>query len=325
MPRKIEISHRTIVFTVLFLVFLWFVYLVREILLQFFVALLIMTILNPTVTKLSKYKIPRSASVFLVYLLLLGVMSFAVVSVMPPLIEQTSSFIINLPTFLNNLGLPSVFRDQFTQQVLAELGSLPARLARVTISLFSNVLGVVAVLVFAFYLLAERGKLDEQLGIFLGDSKKKKIARLVDLLENRLGGWARGQLTLMFVVGLANYIGLRLLGIPFALPLAILAGLLEIVPYIGPILAAVPAVLIGLGISPIIGVAAASLAFLIQQLENYLFVPKIMQKSAGVNPIVTLFSLAVGLEVAGIVGLLISVPVYITVKVLAGEYLLKNK
>jgi predicted PurR-regulated permease PerM len=129
----------------------------------------------------------------------------------------------------------------------------------------------------------------------------------------------------MFVVGLANYIGLRLLGIPFALPLAILAGLLEIVPYIGPILAAVPAVLIGLGISPIIGVAAASLAFLIQQLENYLFVPKIMQKSAGVNPIVTLFSLAVGLEVAGIVGLLISVPVYITVKVLAGEYLLKNK
>jgi predicted PurR-regulated permease PerM len=103
-----------------------------------------------------------------------------------------------------------------------------------------------------------------------------------------------------------------------------LAGLLEIVPYIGPIIAAIPAVIIGFGISPVIGLATAALALLIQQLENYVLVPKVMEKSVGVSPIVTLLSLAVGFKVAGIVGALISVPVVITLQVLSKEYILSK-
>ena len=126
----------------------------------------------------------------------------------------------------------------------------------------------------------------------------------------------------MVVIGITNYVGLRLLGIPFSLPLSILAGVLEIVPYVGPILAAIPAVLIGFGISPVIGWAVAAMAFLIQQLENYVLVPKIMQKSTGVNPIITLLVLAIGFRLAGLVGLLISIPVFITIQVAARNYLI---
>src|SRR3989344_9604685 len=325
MPQKIEISQKTIFLTVLFLAGLWLVYYIRDIILQLYIALLITTILNPIIVRLSKYKIPKTVSILLAYLTLLTIISFSVAAIVPPLVEQTSSFISNLPLFLKNVGFSVVISDQIVQQLITQLGSLPAQIAKLTLSLFSNVIGVVAVLVFAFYLLSERERLEEQLANFIGESKKDRFVKVMNTLEVRLGSWAIGQITLMFVVGLTTYIGLRLLGLPFALPLAILAGILEIVPYIGPILAAVPAVLIGFGISPILGFATAALAFLIQQLENYVFVPQIMKRSTGVNPVITLLALAIGFRLAGIIGILIAVPVYLTIKVFAKEYLLKGE
>src|SRR4029079_15977780 len=103
---------------------------------------------------------------------------------------------------------------------------------------------IIAVLIFAFYLLLARNKFDEQLSMFFGDARKAEAASLINTLEKRLGGWARGQLALMFLVALLTYIGLTILRVPYAMPLAILAGILEIVPYLGPIVGAVPSVLI---------------------------------------------------------------------------------
>jgi len=324
LPRKIEISHRTIVFTVVFLIFVWFLYYIRDIILVFFVALLIMAILNPWVSKLSKYKIPRAVSVLVVYFLLFGVAGVSLASIVPPLVEQSTSFVNTLPKFIDKYGIQTVFSEQIVGQLLSQIGALSGQAAKVTISVFSNVLGVVAILIFAFYLLLARDKLDDQLGYFFGDKKRREIARIINLLEEKLGGWARGQLTLMLVVGLATYIGLVLLGIPFALPLAIIAGLLEIVPYFGPVLSAIPAVLIGFGISALSGFATAALYFLVQQLENYILVPKIMEKSVGVNPVITLLALAIGFRLAGIVGVVISVPAVITIQLLSREHLLKK-
>ncbi len=322
--KKVEISYKTIVFTFLLLILFWFLYVVRDVILEFFVALLIMAILNPLVAKLSKRKIPRGVSILVVYLLLFGCVGFTIAAVAPPLVEQSSSFINNLPRFMNQLGISTTINSQITQQFISLIEILPAEIAKLTVSLFGNILSVIAVFVIAFYLLAEREDLNKQLGIFLGDKKNQKLGSTIDILEKRLGSWARGQGALMLVVGMANYIGLRLLGLPFALPLSILAGLMEIVPYIGPVLAAIPAVIIGFGISPVLGIATIALTFLIQQLENYVFVPKIIQKSTGVDPIVTLLSLAIGFRLAGMIGLLISVPVFITVRLLTHEYLLSK-
>ncbi len=316
MPRKIEISHKTIIFTVIFLAFLGLLYFIRAIILQFFVALLIMTILNPLVTKLSKFKIPRAISIIVAYILVFSVVGFALAGVIPPLVEQTTNFINGLPEYLENSGISSVVTEQATVQLLSKLGDLPAQATRTVISIFSNVFDVLLVLIFAFYLLLSREEHDEQLTNFFGRERSKKITKTIDTLEVKLGGWARGQLILMFLVGIATYIGFRLLGLPFALPLAILAGLLEMVPYMGPIVAAIPAAIIGFGISPVIGLATAALALLIQQLEAYLLVPKVMEKSVGVSPIITLLALAIGFKIASVAGALISVPVVISLQVL---------
>lgn len=289
-----------------------------------FVALLVMTILNPLVTKLSKFKIPKALSILVSYVVVFGLIGVALAGVIPPLIEQTTNFVSGLPKYLENLGVSSIVSQQVMNQFLARVGDLPAQVAKVTISIFSNILGVLTVLFFAFYLLLSRDKLDDQLAAFFGKTRSKKISKLIDTLEEKLGGWARGELALMIMVGVSTYVGLRLLGIPFALSLAMLAGLLEIVPYIGPIIAAIPAIIIGFGISPVIGLATAALAFLVQQIENYVLVPKVMEKSVGVSPIITLLSLAVGFKIAGIVGALISVPVVITLQVLSKEYLLSK-
>jgi predicted PurR-regulated permease PerM len=192
------------------------------------------------------------------------------------------------------------------------------------VSVLTNVVNLVSVLVFTFYLLLSRDKLSEQLGFYFSKQRQDQIEKIVLLLEKRLGGWLRGQVALMIMVGSATYIGLFILNIPFALPLSILAGLLEIIPYLGPVASAVPAVLIGLGISPIVGLAVVALYFLIQQLENYIFVPKVMQRTVGVSPIVTLLALAIGFELAGITGVIISVPLVVVLQVLVDEYLLKK-
>jgi len=324
MPRKIEISHRTIVFTVLFLLFLWFLYSIRDIILELVVALLIMAILDPTVTRLLKYKIPRALSVLVVYIVAIGVFAFVIGAIIPPLIEQSSAFAGGLPKYLGNIGIPTFISEQVIKQILSQIGTLPGQVVKLGVSIFSNVLGVITVLILAFYLLLTREKLDEALGFFFGDSKKKDVSRIIDMLEARLGGWARGELALMFLVGTLTYIGLSILGIPFSLPLAILSGLLEIVPYLGPIISAIPGVIIGLGISPVMGLAAAAVYFLVQQIENYVFVPKVMEKSVGVNPIITLLALAIGFRLAGVVGVVMSIPVVISVQVLVKEYLLSK-
>jgi predicted PurR-regulated permease PerM len=284
-----------------------------------------MAILNPMVTKLARYRFPRPLSVLLVYILVISTLSMSFGLLIPPLVSQTTTFITHFPEYVANVGVPYVYSEQIVTQIINQLAVIPAKAAQITISIFSNVLEIITILVFAFYLLMMREKLDDYLAPFFNDGKKKAIARIIDILEHRLGGWARGQLLLMFAVGLSTYVGLLILDIPFALPLAIFAGFLELVPYIGPFIAAVPAVIIGFGISPFLGFAAASLAFLIQQLENYVFVPKIMQRSAGVNPIITLIALAVGFQLAGITGLLISVPCAITLEVLARELYFSKK
>jgi predicted PurR-regulated permease PerM len=320
MPKKIEISHKTIIFTVAFLIFLWFVYSILDVLLALFVAIIIMAVLDPMVTKLSQYNIPRSLSVLVTYALVLVFIGVIIAAVVPELVRQTTEFVNNFPRILENLGITLVFSEQMVQQILNQLGTLPAQLTRFIVSLFSNILAVVTIFVFAFYLLVDKHRLDKRLENYLGEERAKKFAGVFTKLEKSLGGWARAQLTLMIAVGLLSYAGYSLLGIPFALPLAILMGLLEIIPYAGPLIASVPAVIIGFGISPIMGLAIVALIFLIQQLESYVLTPKIMQRTAGVNPIVTLLALTIGFRLGGILGLIISVPVFLTVKIILKEY-----
>lgn len=320
MPRKIEISHKTIIFTLLVLGGIIFLYQIRDIIMMLFVALLITVILNPLVTKLSRFKIPRSLSVLIVYLLFFTIIIGAFAGIVPSVIEQTTNFASSLPEFIKHFNIPKAISDQITSQVLSKVADLPASILGIGINVVTNIFTILTVLTFAFYLLMLRNKVDGQLGILTNESKAKKISDFIDELEKRLGGWARGQLALMIIIGVLSFIGLTALKIPFALPLSIFAGLMEIVPYLGPIIGGAPSVIVGFGISPVLGLATIALVAITHQLENYVLAPKIIEKSVGVSPIVTLVSLAVGFKLAGITGVLLSVPIVITLEIFLKRY-----
>ena len=324
MAKKIEISHRTIIFTVFFLISLYLLYQIRHILVALFVSLIVMSALTPAVDRLEKLKIPRVLSILVVYFLILGFLGITVAGIVPPLIDQTTTLIVWFPDYVDSLGLPTVDHNIIASQI-DQLGSIPASLLKIIVTLFSNLLSFFVLAVITFYLLIERKNLNQYLSILFGSGGEERAKRFVDELEGKLGGWVRAQTTLMFIVSLMAYFGLRLLGIDFALPLALLAGVLEIVPNIGPVLSAVPAVLAGLVISPLMGLGVVALYFLIQQIENTLIVPQVMKKKLGLNPLVTILSLAIGFKLAGIAGAVLAIPVMLLVQAVATETFASKK
>lgn len=318
--QKIEISHRTIVFTISLLIGIWALVQVRSVLLQLYVAFILMTGLNPLVEKLSAIKIPRTVAIVIVYFGLLGTIVGVLAGIIPPFVDQTSTLLNRFPQILSSLGLPTIVGTNLVDQI-GKLGSIPGGVVKISVAVFTNILQVVAVLVLTFYLLLARRNLDESLVVLFGVDRKEKARRLIDMLEKRLGGWVLGELILMTIIGVLTYIGLRILDIHYALPLAIFAGLLEIVPTIGPIISAIPAVIIGLSISPLTALAVIAFYFLLQTAENQLIVPKVMQTSVGLSPLVTLVVLAVGLKLGGTIGALMGVPIFLTIQVIASELL----
>lgn len=318
MPTKIEISHKTIIFTVIFLLFLWLIIQVKEIIFLVFVAFIIMSALKSWVDILEKRRIPRMVSALCIYILFIAVIAFTVSSLLPPLVTQTIHLSENLPGYINTyIPFASVDPSALTQQI-APLGE---NLLKVTLGLFSNIVGIFTIFVISFYLIMERGNLDMQLETFLGEEGAKRFLVVIKKIEQRLGSWVRGQVTLGVVIGVATFIGLQLLGLPYVLPLAIIAGFLEIVPTIGPIISAVPAILVALTVSPLFALATAALYFVIQQAENNLIVPFVMKHAVGLPPLVTLLSILVGAKLGGIGGAILAIPVVVTIETVVSEYM----
>lgn len=318
MTEKIEISHRTIVFTVLLLLALYLLFLLRQILAVFFISLVLMSALNPSVRRLEKIRLPRVLAILIIYLVIFSCLGLVIAGIVPPLIDQTGVLISRLPQYIQDLGLPTIDHDFLANQ-LNQLGSIPANLLKLTVGVFNNLLAVFILAVITFYLLIERKNLNRYLFFLFGADKESQAKKLVDEIEVKLGGWVRAQATLMIIIGLMSYFGLRLLGIDFALPLALLAGVLEIVPNIGPTISAIPAILAGLAISPLMGLAVGALYFLIQQIENSVIVPQVMAKETGVNPLVAILSLVIGFELAGVMGAILAIPTVILIQVVIVE------
>lgn len=315
--EKIEISYRTIIFTVFFLIFLWFLYQIRQVILLLFVSFVVMSALNPVVDKMEKLKIPRPVAILFIYFLSFGPLIGLIVSIVPVFINQSALLLENLPRLLeklNFLGIQIHPRDYSDQ-----LAKLPANVFKIVASTFSNILGIFTFAVITFYLLMERKKMKTYLHILFRRDGEKRAEEFIKKMETKIGGWVRGELILMFIVGLLSYIGLLFLDLEFALPLAVLAGFFELIPNIGPTLSMIPAVIVGLSVSPVMGLTVAALYFLIQQLENNLIVPKVMQKSVGLNPLVTLVVLMIGLKLGGAFGMLLAVPVFLAIQIIIKE------
>jgi predicted PurR-regulated permease PerM len=170
----------------------------------------------------------------------------------------------------------------------------------------------------------ERENLEERIAAFFV-GREQRVKSLIVQIEEKLGSWLRGQLFLSLIIGILSYIGLLVLGIPYALPLAVVAGVLEVIPVIGPIISSIPSVLIALTISPILGLAVAAMYFVIQQLENHLIVPQVMKRAVGLNPLIVILAIAIGSSLLGFAGALLAVPIAVVLQTVVGEVIESRK
>jgi predicted PurR-regulated permease PerM len=288
---------------------------IRQTLSTFFIAIILMGALNPAVDRLEKHKIPRALAILLIYFLLLFFFAIIIVGIIPRFIEQSSALASSLPTLFEHTNVFGL-TPQYISSQFQIFDNLPREAVKLVLSVFQNLLSVLVIFVITFYLLIEHKNLNRYSFFLFGQKSKQKALGIISLLEKRLGDWVRAQAFLMIIVGGLSYLGFAFLRLEYAVPLAILAGLLELVPNIGPTLATVPAVLAGLTVSPLTGLAALAWSFLVQQLENNLIVPKIMKKAVGINPLVTILCLIIGFKLGGVMGGVLAIPIYLTLEVI---------
>ena len=309
-----------------------FFFLIRDVVVLLFVALVFSAAIDPWVDSLAKRQIPRSLGIVIIYVIVIAVFGGTVTLLIPPLIEQVRLLANNFPFYYDKLSLGINYLRDASASVGAQdnfqqaLGSIERVLSTATAGVFSTVSaifgGIVSfflVLVLTFYMVVEEDGIKRFLKVITPDHVHEELGRMTEKIQNKIGQWLRGQLILMVIIFSVTFIGLKIIGVPYALVLALVAGITEIIPYAGPILGAMPAVFIAFTISPVKGLLAVFLYFLIQQAENHLIVPKVMQKTTGLNPIIVIVAVLVGAQLAGVLGALLAVPVAAALEVVIHE------
>jgi predicted PurR-regulated permease PerM len=311
MHRRIDISHKTIFFIATFLLGLWALYQIIDVIVLLFIAIILMAGLSPLVKYLSTWKLPKTLSIGIAYLCIIAVIAGLISLIVTPLIDQTTKLIQTLPQTAQAI-LPPFLDPSIFQR---ELSNVASNALSFSLIIFNNFLAIISVLVLTFYLLLERDKLDGRIAqLFVGS--EEQVKKTVRRIEEKLGAWLRGQLALSLIIGTLAYVLLLALQIPYALPLAILAGLFEIVPVIGPIISAIPAILVALTLSPLSAGFVALGYFVIQQLENSFIVPQVMKKAVGLNPLIVILAVSIGGKLLGISGALLAVPITVVIQIL---------
>ncbi len=311
-------------------------YLGRDVLPPFVLGLLLVYLLDPPVEFLSRLYLPRWLAVLLVYGTALFVLIEGANVLLAPLVQQMSAFASGLPRYLNEidrqlqhltaayrgLALPPEIR-QIVDQAISGLGKSGSFDPTVLLPVFGSIAGLIASLfgylvipVWAFYLLRDRPALAARLDRALPEAWRADVWALIGITDRVIGQWLRGLLFLGFTVGVFTYIGLLVLSTVvdplfgrYALLLAIVAGVFELLPIIGPILSAIPTGLLALTVSIPAVVAVAILYFVVQQVENYLLVPKIQGDAVRLHPSVVMFALILGAAIGGLVGAILALPI----------------
>lgn len=323
--QLVVISRSTIIFTVVFLLSLYFVFQIRDVLGLAFVAFIFTVAINPATKKVQRFfKFSRLVSIVSTYLFVVTALFTTFALLLPPLITELGGLLryVDLPGLQNEL---QSFKFSITElgNIAERVGSSATALFTFLSSTFEGLFTVFTLIMMSLFMLIERDSLKKRLQFFFSNEKQvEKALGFMDETELQLGGWIRGQAIMMIIIGVVNYIGLSLLGIPYALPLAILAGMLEILPNLGPVLAAIPAILIAfVVISPWMALVVLVFYVVVQQLESNVLYPKVISETADVSPLVAILSILIGYTLSGIAGAFIAVPTFILLRVFFQIYL----
>lgn len=270
-----------------------------------------MAALNPFATQLRNRRVPMVLSVAIPYLSTILIVFLLVFPLIPFIFSQVQSLLTSLPVFLNESGKAfgfSIDAKQIQSIVANELNNIGRNAFAVTSAVFGGVFSVLTILIVSFYLMLYHDKFKHRVAELFHKDLHQKIYSTLTRIDFKLGAWLRGQLVLMVFIGVLTWLTLTALGVPYALPLAILAGILEVIPTLGPTISAIPAVIVAITISPSLGLIVALSYFVIQMIENNFLVPKIMEKAVGLNPVFVILGVMIGASLMGITGALLSIP-----------------
>jgi predicted PurR-regulated permease PerM len=323
-------STRQVVTATLFVVAVtlgfWLVYRFRLVLFILFIAIVLGTAIRPAVQWLNRRGVPRPAGVMLMYLLIFLVLIGFVSLVIPLITREAAQIAANVPDYYQ--GLRSAMIGSSSRPIRILGFQLPPQLFfflqqeqsggetldRVTQSFLvagliaRSLFVALAVFLLGFYWTLDSERVIRTLLLLFPRKRREDTRELIAEVESRLGNFIRGQSILVLAVGILSLVAYLIIGLPYALVLALFAGIMEAVPIIGPTLGAIPAVFVALTLdsSKIVWVVLATVV--IQGLENYLLVPRVMGKSVGVSPFVIILSLAAFTSLIGLPGALLAIP-----------------
>lgn len=300
---------------------LWFL---RDIVLILVTAVVIASAIEPAIRFFTRKKVNRILAVILMYLLVSSVFIGTLFLFIPPILGDAANFLTKLPETLSSLNITEATNgllpfgnvgDQISSAEL--LRNLSTALADSTGGIFTTVsaffgglTSLVLIIVFSFYFSVQETGVDDFLRVVTPVKEQAYVLHLWKRSQDKIGKWMQGQLMLGLIVGILLYLGLTILGVPNALLLAVLAGLFELIPVFGQILAAIPALAIAFsdgGFTMLLLVAG--LYLLVQQFEAHLIYPIVVKKVVGVPPLLVILALIVGAKLAGFLGILLSVPI----------------
>lgn len=323
-------------------VLLWALYLVRTPLLLIYVSALFATGLAPLVRiierqrvlPIGKRRLPRTAAILVIYATVLGSLAGIGAAVIPPMVRQSREFWKQLPQYVDQFqqrlaswGLiaPASSYKDLLQQAPAGSGDAVTMVLATVWGFVGGIFGVVTILLLTFYLLVDSQRIFSVFVRLFPRRRRPQVSELSALVTAKVSAWLGGQMLLGFIIGVTTAIGLAMMGVPYFFVLAVIAGIGEMIPMVGPLLAAIPAVLVALTVSPALAFAVAVFFIVQQALENNVLVPKVMGQQVGLSAVTVIASLAIGTELLGFVGALLAVPTAAIVQVLFEELYFAEK
>lgn len=326
MPAKdtqhFQINTWTIIRFFAVAVALFVVYLIADILAALFFAVIVASAMEPAIEWFKERKIPRIPTVILVYLILAAIFFFSIYLILPLLMEELQSVSLSYPELQQRViveferaGKIPLF--SFFNENLEGLARIPLSYSEkigggvfnLASSFFGGVLSFVLIVVFSFYLASQERGIENFLRLVTPLTQESYIIDLWERSQRKLGRWLRTQVLLGALVGVLIFLGLTIIGVENALLFAVIAAVFEIIPVVGPILAAIPPTIVAFFSSPLLGLLVVLLFIVVQQTESHVIIPVVMRKTVGLSPLIVVLALLVGAKIGGIFGLLLAVPI----------------
>lgn len=328
--HSIHISGAS-VFKALCIVLLFFAaFILKDLIIVVLMSVVVASAVEPGTQWMTARRIPRLLAVILIYFIIACAMLGTVYFLLVPLLSDSSELLRNFPTyfnaetvshtidnnsFLSSQPLVSGLKNSVNlEHVITQINSIITGISsgafNMVAAVSGGILSFVLIIVLSFYLAVDDDGVGKFLKIITPLKHEKYVVNLWKRSQKKIGLWMQGQLVLAVIIGMLVYLGLLLLNVPNALLLAVLAAAFEIIPLFGPILASIPAITLSFASGGFaLSILVAGLYLIVHQFENQLIYPLVVKKVVGVPPIVSIIALVAGWELAGFIGLVISVPI----------------